>query len=132
MSSIFRRLKERKLVQWSLAYLAGAFVVLQLMDALSEALRLTPAVQTVIVVLLLVGLLLAIVIAWYHGEKGQQRVGGQELTIIAASLAAAALAIGELTIRLALPTFLDLQQTRRLVHKSTHRTNTDHSTSGCG
>ncbi len=32
------RLKERKLVQWALAYLAGAWVLLQVADVLADAL----------------------------------------------------------------------------------------------
>jgi hypothetical protein len=31
--SLLQRLKERKLVQWAVAYLAGAFVVVQLLEA---------------------------------------------------------------------------------------------------
>ncbi len=30
--SLLQRLKERKLVQWAVAYLAGAFAVFQLLD----------------------------------------------------------------------------------------------------
>ncbi len=42
--SLLQRLKERKLVQWALAYLAGAFVVFQILDAVAEplGLRLRP------------------------------------------------------------------------------------------
>jgi hypothetical protein len=32
--SLLQRLKERKLVQWALAYLAGAFGVFQFVDAM--------------------------------------------------------------------------------------------------
>ena len=43
--SFLQRLKERKLGQWTLAYLAGAFVVLQLLDALDEPLNLSATLQ---------------------------------------------------------------------------------------
>jgi len=45
--SLLQGLKERKLVQWALAYLAGAFVVFQLLDALAEplGLRLLPTLM---------------------------------------------------------------------------------------
>ena len=39
--SLLQRLKERKLVQWAVTYLAGAFVVFQLLDAVAEPLGLT-------------------------------------------------------------------------------------------
>jgi hypothetical protein len=41
--SLLGRLKERKLVQWALAYLAGGFVFLQVLDAVAEPLSLSVA-----------------------------------------------------------------------------------------
>jgi TolB-like protein len=79
----FRRLKERKLVQWALAYLAAAFVVFQGVEVLAEPWGLSASVQRSVHILLLVGFFIALVIAWYHGEKDQQRVTGTELVIIA-------------------------------------------------
>lgn len=87
--SVFQRLKERKLVQWALAYLAGAFVVFQAVDALESALGLTPTVQRAILVIVGVGFFIALVFAWYHGEKGRQRVSGPELLMVAALLVVA-------------------------------------------
>ena len=50
MSQILERLRERKLVQWALAYLAGAWLVLQLADVLAEPLGLSiPARQALLV-----------------------------------------------------------------------------------
>jgi serine/threonine-protein kinase len=86
--SLFQRLKERKLVQWALAYLAGAFVVFQAVEVLAEPWRISPALQRVIHVLLLLGLLLTLVLAWYHGEKGHQRITrGESLAIVVVLLA---------------------------------------------
>jgi hypothetical protein len=82
-SDFFRRMKERKLLQWALAYLAGAFVVFQGVEVLAEPWGLSPGVQRTVHVLLLLGFFIALVIAWYHGEKDQQRVTGTELLIIA-------------------------------------------------
>jgi hypothetical protein len=45
VSSFFARLKERKLVQWTLAYLAGAWVVLQVMDVAADPLGWPDSVQ---------------------------------------------------------------------------------------
>ena len=92
-SSLVERLKERKFVQWALAYLAGAFVVFQLLDALAEPLGLTPTVQRIILVVVAFGFLISLVIAWYHGEKGQQRVSGPELLMVTGLLAGAAVGI---------------------------------------
>ena len=84
--SLLHRLKERKLVQWAVGYLAGGFVVLQLMDALEGPLGLSQAVQQGVLVLLLVGFPVTLVLAWYHGEQGRQRVSGPELVIISGLL----------------------------------------------
>jgi len=45
--SLLQRLKERKLVQWTLAYSAGAFVVFQAVEVLAEPWGISPAVQSV-------------------------------------------------------------------------------------
>jgi TolB-like protein len=86
---LLRRLRERKLVQWALAYAAGAFVVFQLLDALDVPLGLTPALQRAILVMVGIGFPITLVLAWYHGEKGRQRVSGPELLMVTALLVVA-------------------------------------------
>lgn len=81
------------MVQWALAYAAGAWIVVQLLDAVSEPLSLSPTVRLAILILLGVGFLIALVVAWYHGEKGRQRVSGPELLMVAALLVVAGVAI---------------------------------------
>ena len=80
--SLFRRFRDRKLVQWAVAYLAGAFVVFQLQDALAEPLGLTASVQRAVLILVGAGFLITLVLAWFHGEKGNQRVSGLELVLV--------------------------------------------------
>ena len=72
----FAELKERKMVQWAFAYVAGAWALLQVADLLSDAHGWPAVVMRVLPVLLLVGLLAALVLAWFHGEKGAQKVSG--------------------------------------------------------
>jgi TolB-like protein len=91
--SFLQRLKERKLGQWTLAYLAGAFVVLQLLDALDEPLNLSATLQRSILVVVAFGLFVTLVLAWYHGERGRQRVSGPELIMISALLVMAGVAL---------------------------------------
>ena len=93
MHPIVQGLKERKLVQWALTYLAGAWLVWQVVDVLGERWGLTPAAGRAVDVALIAGLFVAIVLAWYHGEQGRQRVGGRELLILTALLAVAAGAV---------------------------------------
>ncbi len=92
-SSLLQRLKERKLVQWALAYLAGAFVVFQLLDALETPLDLTATLQRAVLVIVGIGLFITLILAWYHGEKGRQRVSGPELLMVAALMVVAGAAV---------------------------------------
>jgi len=90
MSSLIERLKDRKIVQWALAYLAAAFVVFQSTEVLAEPWGIGPGLQRAIHILLLIGLFVVLILAWYHGEQGRQRVSGPELLMIAVLLAVAA------------------------------------------
>lgn len=91
--TLLQRLKERKLVQWGLAYLAGAFVVFQLLDALETPLGLSAGVQRSILVAVAIGFFIALVLAWYHADKGRQRVSGPELLMVAALLIVAGVSL---------------------------------------
>jgi len=77
------RLRERKLFQWGVAYLAGAWLLLQVIDLLAGTFHWPDRVQQVATMLLAVGFLAALVLAWYHGERGAQRVVPMELAIFA-------------------------------------------------
>ena len=79
-------LKQRKLVQWGVAYLAGAWVVLQLLDVVAEPWGIGSGVLVAAQILLAAGFLATLVLAWYHGEQGRQRVSGPELLMLAALL----------------------------------------------
>lgn len=76
-------IKERRIVQWGIAYLGGAWLVIQVLDALSDPWSIPDVVLRGTTVLLGVGFLGSLVIAWYHGEKGRQRVSGPELVLLA-------------------------------------------------
>jgi TolB-like protein/Tfp pilus assembly protein PilF len=93
MTSLLQRLRERKLFQWALAYLAAAWVLFQGIEVMAEPWDLSLGFQRTVHLLVAVGFLLALVLAWYHGEKGRQRVSGTELLIIALLLGVGALLI---------------------------------------
>jgi TolB-like protein/tetratricopeptide (TPR) repeat protein len=93
VSSFFARLKERKLVQWTLAYLAGAWVVLQVMDVAADPLGWPDSVQVGVFVLVAAGFFVTLTLAWYHGEKGRQRVTAVEVLAVAAILVVAVAAL---------------------------------------
>ena len=91
--ALLQRLKERKLVQWALAYLAGAFAICQILDAVSEPLGLSTLMLRAMLILLGAGFFVALALAWYHGEKGRQTVSGPELLMMALLLVIAGLGI---------------------------------------
>src|SRR5262245_45732048 len=82
MNEFFQRLKQRKLVQWAIAYVAAAFALLQGIDIVAQQFGWPEAERRGITLALVVGFLVTLVLAWYHGERGAQRVTGRELLII--------------------------------------------------
>src|SRR5882724_7925120 len=87
MNEFFQRLKQRKLVQWTLAYVAAAFALLQGVDIVAQRFGWPEQTMRFVIIALSVGLFVALVVAWYHGERGAQRVTGTELLILALLLA---------------------------------------------
>ena len=61
-------------MQWTVAYLAIAWVVLQLMDILAEIWSWSVFFQQVVSLVLAFGTLPVLVVAWFHGEKGRQEI----------------------------------------------------------
>jgi TolB-like protein len=72
---------------------AGAWAVLQVLDLVAQEFGWPGAVMRSITVVLGIGFFVALVLAWYHGERGAQRVGGIELAMLAALLVIAAVAV---------------------------------------
>ena len=87
MAEFFARLKQRKLVQWGLAYIAGTFALIQVLDVVAGSYHWPDHVMHVVFGVLVLGFIVALVLAWYHGERGAQRVSGPELLLIALALA---------------------------------------------
>src|SRR6478752_3928410 len=87
MTDFLHRLKQRKLVQWAIAYVAAAFALLQGIDIVAQQFGWPEAVRRGITLALVVGFFVTLVLAWYHGERGAQRVTGTELLILALLLA---------------------------------------------
>ena len=87
MNEFFQRLKQRKLVQWAIAYAAAAFALLQGIDIVAQQFGWPEGVRRGITLGLVVGFFVTLILAWYHGERGVQRVTGTELLIIGLVLA---------------------------------------------
>lgn len=85
--SAWNELSDRKLVQWTLAYLAVAWVAVQVASLVGGHLAWPSWIPRTLIVLAAAGLPVVLVLAWYHGEKGRQRVSGPEVLIVGTLLA---------------------------------------------
>jgi adenylate cyclase len=80
--NVWERMRRRKVVQWGVAYAAGAWGLLQGIAYVSGLLDWPIQLQRLTGLALLVGLPIALTLAWYHGDKGEQRVTRTEFAII--------------------------------------------------
>jgi adenylate cyclase len=80
---VWDRLRRRKVVQWSVAYVAAAWALLQGLEFLADLYDWPTAFLRVVTLVLAVGLPIVVTLAWYHGDRGEQRIGGTELSIVA-------------------------------------------------
>ncbi|WP_207780873.1 hypothetical protein [Cognatiluteimonas telluris] len=87
MAELFARLRQRKLVQWALAYVAFAFALLQGVDIVAQRFAWPASIERLLILALALGFCVALVLAWYHGERGAQKISGIELGILAVLLA---------------------------------------------
>jgi TolB-like protein/Tfp pilus assembly protein PilF len=77
------KLRRRKVVQWGIAYAAAAWTLLQVLEYFGETYAWPRAVRQIAGLALPLALLFVLVLAWYHGDKGEQKVSRTELAILA-------------------------------------------------
>lgn len=83
---LLTQFRSRKIVQWAIVYVAGAWLLLQVIDTIGPRWGLTETMSRTLDLALVVGFAVILVLAWYHGEQGRQRVSGVELLILSALL----------------------------------------------
>ncbi len=79
----FEQIRRRKIVQWALAYVAAAWALLQVLALVADSFGWPRMVTRGGILLAGLGLLATLVISWYHGERGAQRVSGVEILLLA-------------------------------------------------
>lgn len=72
MNGFLAWLKQRKLMQWAIAYVAATFALLQGIDIVAQQFGRPEGVRRGITLTLVVGFFVTLVLAWYHGERGAQ------------------------------------------------------------
>ena len=80
--SMWIGLRRRKVVQWGLVYVAAAWGFLQGLEYVGEAFHWPEQLRQIALIALLIGLPVVLVLAWYHGDRGQQRVSTPEFAIL--------------------------------------------------
>ncbi|MDP2480708.1 MAG: hypothetical protein Q8W51_13125 [Candidatus Palauibacterales bacterium] len=95
MPPLFPRIRERKIVQWALAYLAAGWIGLQVISLLVGAFAWPPGVVRILAILLALGFPAALVLAWFHGEKGEQRAGSVEIALLGGLLLLAGVVVAK-------------------------------------
>lgn len=83
MEDFIEHLKQRKLVQWALAYAAAAFALIQVLDVVAQRFGWPESMERFAIVVMAVGFLVTLVLAWYHGDRGVQKATSTELLILA-------------------------------------------------
>ncbi len=88
LSQFWQELKRRRVVHVITVYASAAFVLIELVNNLTEPLNLPPGLSTIVVVILAVGFPLAIILAWIYDltpegiekTKSLDEIEGQEKT----------------------------------------------------
>lgn len=85
--SLLDKVGQRKVVQWALAYIAAAWIVAQVIEIVAGPWNIPAGWVRTLHVLLVGGLPITIILSWFHGARGEQRIGGVEIAALAVVLA---------------------------------------------
>jgi len=81
--SLWTEVKQRRITQIVLTYLAGGWMALAVVDQLVDRDVLPAFAYRVGLTLYLFGFVVALILGWYHGEKGHQRAKPAEMVLVA-------------------------------------------------
>ena len=81
LQRFFQKVLDRRVVPWLVAYLAGAWVVLESTIYLTGQFGWAPEIPRVLPVILAFGILSVITLAWFHGKAGWQKIRVTEAVI---------------------------------------------------
>jgi TolB-like protein len=80
--SLWSEIKQRRITQIVIAYLVGGWIVVSVIDQPVDRGVLPEVVYQVAFTLFLFGILGALIIGWYHGEKGEQQAPKIEIVML--------------------------------------------------
>src|SRR5688572_18797087 len=80
--TLFRQIRERRLFQVALSFVGGAWVVLEVTDQFTSRGVLPELAYQIVLMWVIVGVPAALLIGWYHGEKGDQKAPRSEIAAL--------------------------------------------------
>jgi TolB-like protein len=80
--SLWTEIKQRRMTQIVIGYLAGGWIVLTVFNDVVDREVLAPVFYEVAFTLYLFGIGAALIIGWYHGEKGEQKAQPLEIFML--------------------------------------------------
>jgi hypothetical protein len=80
--NLWERVKEHKVLQWSLTYFGASLALAHAQDLLSHAFHWPEFVGRLLLGVLIVGFPIVVAMAWYHGHKGLKQISAGEMTVV--------------------------------------------------
>jgi TolB-like protein len=85
-ASLWARIREHKVLQWSLAYLGAALALAHGQELVGHAFDWPEISNRIVIGALAVGFPIVVALAWYHGHKGLTRISAGEMTVVSVLL----------------------------------------------
>lgn len=82
MNELFQQLKEKHLVRTTIVYMGGAWLLLEATGFFVDNYDLSRSIIDIVVLLVVLGFPAALLISWFHGEKGRQDVAKVEAALL--------------------------------------------------
>ncbi len=82
MGELFKSLSEKHLMRTAVVYLGGAWLLLEATGFFVDNYDLSRRLIDIVVLLLVLGFPAALIISWFHGEKGHQSVARSEASLL--------------------------------------------------
>lgn len=92
-ANAWSKLRHRKVVQWGLGYVAVAWGLVQGLEFAVATFQGPEVITRVGAVVAALGVPVAVTLAWFHGDRGQQRVTRAEFIVLATLVVAGALVV---------------------------------------